>query len=75
MGQARTEFEAIYIYRRLTDDGYLIEQDGECWKATEPNSRMMPQSRRGFRSMREVSAWADGVEAVRFVTIMNADAD
>lgn len=69
--QARLEVEAISIYNRLIDDGYQIETNGSTWGATEPQGRFMPQTGRAFQSMREVMKWAEGVEAIRFVTDAN----
>jgi len=65
------EMESIYIWRVLTNAGYLMKQDGERWRITEPNDRPMPQERRGLRTLRECSAWADGVEAARMATALN----
>lgn len=64
---AREEMEAVYIYQSLTEAGYLIAQDGERWKVTEPKSREMPQQRLGLKTLREVQAWADGCELIRMV--------
>ncbi len=69
--EMRDEMEAIHIHERLEAEGYLIEQDGECWKITEPQKRKMPQQIRAVRSMREAVMWAEGCEAVRFITALN----
>lgn len=62
----REKQEAVHIFRELTRLGYLIEHNGDRWKATEPKDRPMPQQICWANTLREVRAWADGCESVRF---------
>ncbi len=65
------ESEIIFIYNALQKAGYLIGHDGRRWAITEPQTRFMPQKMGGLQTMREVRAWADGVEQARFILTLN----